>query len=71
MFVPISVCKYAVFIQMGRLSREQFIAEERRLVYVAMTRAKRIFYFSSSDIYHGTTIAVTLSDSKHVGKSLC
>ena len=33
------------------LNRDEFIAEERRLAYVALTRARRIFYFTSSEVY--------------------
>ncbi|HVR88506.1 MAG TPA: ATP-dependent DNA helicase [Candidatus Limnocylindria bacterium] len=36
------------------LDRDRHIAEERRLVYVAMTRAKHEFFFSSATDYGGT-----------------
>ncbi len=49
------------------LSRENHIAEERRLAYVAMTRAKEIFYFTNAVDYGGTR---TFRPSRFIGEAL-
>jgi DNA helicase-2/ATP-dependent DNA helicase PcrA len=48
-------------------SRETHIAEERRLAYVAMTRAKDTFYFTSAVDYGGTR---AFRPSRFIGEAL-
>ncbi len=48
-------------------SRETHIAEERRLAYVAMTRAKDSFYFSNAVDYGGTR---SFRPSRFIGEAL-
>ncbi len=48
-------------------SRENHIAEERRLAYVAMTRAKDTFYFTSAVDYGGTRV---FRPSRFIGEAL-